>query len=376
MKSNTKKLENSQSQSEKVFDAHIHYLFDIPLPKTIDIFEREFAETATKKGCFLSIPHETTEGNKSIYYDDMQNIKALVLKRAFSPDFYAFAGLVHPQDYSDEKAVADSFARQVEKFAMVGYDGMKMLEGYPSLLKLRKVPLDSKIYDKYYSFIEESGMPITMHIANPAENWDITKASKHAIESGRVYDGTYPTKSEITEQTFNVLKKHPKLSLALAHCGFFSYDISQAEYFMGEFENTILDITPGGEQLINMSLDWDRWLKFFEKYQDRIIYGSDYYAFPDEDEEEWRTCFTRRPRFLRQFFETDSEHLYVDRSFKGINLDPKLRKKLYWDNSMRIFGEPKKVSTSYIRQEAEKLIGKEHHSKYAEEDLKYIIENV
>lgn len=376
MKKNDIKAENGNAQQEKVFDAHIHYLFDIPLPKTIDIFEREFAETETKKGCFLSIPHETTEGNKSIYYDDMQNIKALVLKRAFAPDFYAFAGLVHPQDYSDEKAVANSFARQVEKFAMVGYDGMKMLEGYPSLLKLRKIPLDSPIYDKYYSFMEESGMPIIMHIANPAENWDITKASKHAIESGRVYDGSYPTKDEITAQTFNILKKHPKLKLALAHCGFLTYNKSEMEYFMGEYENTIVDITPGGEQLMRMGRDWDYWSKFFEKYQDRIIYGSDYYAFPDEDEEEWRTCFMRRPRFLRQFFETNEEHLYIDTPFKGIKLDPKLRKKIYWDNSMEIFGEPKKISASYIRQEAEKLIGREHHSKYAEEDLKYILKNI
>ena len=103
-----------------------------------------------------------------------------------------------------------------------------------------------------------------MHIANPDENWDLDNASEYAIQQGRVYASTYISKDEITAQLFNVLEKHPKLKLTVAHFGFFSKNYSDAERFMS-YENSVLDITPGGEQLINMSKDWLKWQPFFEK---------------------------------------------------------------------------------------------------------------
>lgn len=328
---------------EKVFDIHIHFSFDIPLAETIAIFKEEFAATGTAKGCFLSLPHHAANG--VVDYDETQNIKALYLKKVFAPNFYAFAGLVHPKDHSDEKAVAKEFLRQAEEYFSAGYDGMKMLEGYPTLLKAWRVPLDSPIYDDYYAFMEENGYPIILHAGNPQENWDITKASAHAIQAGRVYDSSYPTKAEITAQIFRVLEKHPKLKLILAHFGFMSYDISEAERFLS-YPNTLLDTTPGGEQFINMQKDWNTWLPFWEKYQDRILYGTDYYAFPKD--ENWETAFQRRPKFLRQFFETDTEHDYLGETFKGVKFDERLLEKIYWNNAERILGKPKQIDEEYL----------------------------
>ena len=359
---------------EKVFDVHIHYTHDISLDRMIEIFKKEFAETKTEKGCFLSIPHENSATDNAVRYAETQNIKGLYLKRAFAPDFYAFAGLVHPQTHTDEKAISKDFLRQVEEYFSVGYDGMKMLEGYPSLLKGWGVPLDSKIYDEYYSFMEENGYPIIMHIANPNENWDISKADAYAIKVGRVYDSSFPTKDEITAQTFGIMKKFPKLKLILAHCGFFSQEKENAERFLGDYENTALDITPGGEQLINMGKEWDYWLPFIEKYQDRFFYGTDFYAFPDDDEERWKISFWRRPRLIRQFFETDTAHDYAGTPFCGIKLDEKLRKKIYWDNAERLLGKPKKIDENYMLTEAKRLLKLPNNSmQCAETDLRYII---
>ena len=143
---------------EKVYDLHIHYTFDIPLKDTIEIFREEFKVTNTEKYCFLSIPYKLH--GESVSLEDMQNIKALCLKKAFSPNAYAFAGLEYD---CEEHCLADSFLRQAKEYFSVGYDGIKMLEGYPSLLKARKISLDSKIYHKFYDFMEQNGYPIIMH---------------------------------------------------------------------------------------------------------------------------------------------------------------------------------------------------------------------
>lgn len=359
---------------EKVFDAHIHYKFEIPLPKTVEIFKKEFQETATQKGCFLSLPY--LDGKGQIDYFPTQNIKGLYLKHAFSPDFYAFSGLVYPKNLSGQ-ALADELLRQAEEYALAGYDGMKMLEAYPSLLKHRKLPIDSEVYDKYYAFMQENGLPIVVHLANPDTCWDYEKAGESFIKLGRVYDHTYPTKNEITAQLFAVMKKFPKLKVILAHFGFFSLEKENAERFLGDYENTAFDITPGGEQLINMSRDWASWLPFIEKYQDRILYGTDFYAFPDDNEEEWRTNFKRRPDFVRQFMETNQTHLYVNEEFTGVLLEKALRKKIYFDNAERLFGSPKPVRMQYLFDESDRLLNTCPDLKDLDKaDLRYILEKI
>ena len=76
---------------KKVFDIHSHYLFDIPLDKTVEIFKQEFKETGVYKTAFLSCPYEIHGGNYK--FEELQNIKALYLKKAFSPNAYAFGAL-------------------------------------------------------------------------------------------------------------------------------------------------------------------------------------------------------------------------------------------------------------------------------------------
>ena len=354
---------------ESVFDIHIHYSFDIPLKETISIFKEEFATTQTDTYCFLSLPHHEHKG--AVAYDEMQNLKGLYLKAAFSPNAYAFAGLVHPNNHNDVEKVADDFFEQAQLYLSVGYDGIKMLEGYPSLIKAWHLPIDSPVYDKFYAFMEEKGYPVLMHAANPAENWDIQKASPQAIAAGRVYDASYPTKQEIIKQVFAVMDKFPKLKLILAHFGFFSDDIALAERFLS-YPNTQLDVTPGGEQFIHMQTEWNRWLPFWEKHQDKILYGTDFYAFPKD--ENWEIAYNRRPKFVRQFLETNTEHIYLDEPFQGVALEKALRDKIYRKNAFKLLGVPKNIDFEYMRDEAKRLLkAKNKLSKYADEDLEYIL---
>ncbi len=338
---------------EKVFDAHIHYSFDIPMEEMIKIFKEEFEETGTEKYVFLSLPHHAN-GNR-LHLNANQNVKGLFLKHSFSPDGYAFAGLIHPQTTISDEERAEAYYNQVVQYHSAGYDGIKMLEGHPTLRKSIGLALDSPVYDKFYNYLEQVGMPIIMHVADPAESWSLATASESAKELGRTYDESFPSKRQLTDEVFGILEKHPKLKFGLAHFGFMSYDIVEAERFLN-YENTFFDLTPGGEQPINMSKNWDNWLKFFEKYQGKIIYGSDYYAFPKNDESEWRTAFRRRPDFLREFFETEREYLYIDQTFRGVNIGKDLRDKLYRDNFMNLLGNPQPIDMDYLKSEIYKLL--------------------
>ena len=345
-------LSKRKKDMEKVYDAHVHYMFNLSLEETVKIFKEEFSVTETEKYIFLSIPHHVL--STKITTDFTQNLKGLYLKKVFAPNGYAFAGLIHKNDAESDIEMSLDFLSQVETNYSVGFDGMKMLEGDASLRKAFKLPIDSPIYDRYYSFCEENNFPITMHVANPDENWDYSLASEQAIKLGRVYDNTYPTKEQLTNEVFGIMKKHPKLRLSLAHFGFFCKQIELAERFLCDYENTLLDITPGGEQLIYMSKNWEKWSKFFEKYQDRIIYGTDYYAFPKD--ENWEIAFNRRPKFIRQMFESNGEYCYLGDNFVGINLKKEIRDKIYRENFNKIYGTPKIINSQYIVNQCQKVI--------------------
>lgn len=338
---------------EKVFDIHIHYNFNIPMEEMINIFREEFEETATEKYCFLSIPHHANE-NGGLFLSLDQNVKGLFLKDVFSPNAYAFAGLIHPQEQISDNDRAELYLSQAKEYNLAGYDGIKMLEGHPTLRKAMERTLDDEVYDRFYNYLEQVQIPIIMHVADPEGSWDMKTASEDAKALGRTYCEGYPSKRQLTDEVFRILDKHPKLKLGLAHFGFMAYDITEAERFLS-YKNTFFDLTPGGEQLIEMTKNWDKWLEFFNKHQDRIVYGSDFYAFPKKDEEEWRICFHRRPDFLRRFFETDGEHTYLDKQFKGVKINKELRDKLYRDNFIKLLGKPKQIDKRYFKIEIERL---------------------
>ena len=320
----------------------------------------------------MSLPHHA-DGEK-VTFDSCQNLKGLFLKYKFSPNAYAFAGLEHPETHFDKATVADNFLEQAERYMSVGFDGIKMLEGYPSLVKNWGLAIDDEVYHKFYAYMEKNGYPILIHLANPRANWDLKSASEHAVKAGRVYDESYPTKDELTMQLFNVLKRFPNLKLILAHFGFFSKEMQNAEKFLS-YKNTLFDITPGGEQLIYMSENWQSWLPFWQKYSDRILYGSDFYAFPKD--EKWKENFTRRPYFIRNFLETNTRHDYVDGEICGVMMEKSLLSKVYRDNFEKTLGKPKSISLDYLSQTAKNLLkcvkADERRSKC---DLEYILNNI
>lgn len=361
---------------EKVFEMHAHYTMKMSLEETISIFREEFEATGTEKCNFLSMPHHGTPEGELLYAED-QNVKGLFLKRAFSPNAYAYAGLIHPLDVAsrDDKELSKSYLVQAETYARVGFDGMKMLEGYPSMRKAMKRRLDDPVYDNYYSFLEENRIPVTMHVANPENYWDVNQADEFAIKAGRVCDATFPTKAALHEEVEGIMKKHPRLRLALAHFGFMSYDINQARRWLDDYENTIFDLTPGGEQLLTMRKDWEKWHAFFVQYQDRIIYGTDFYAWKKGPN--WEIGVQRRPRFVRQFFETDSEHEYGKNKFVGVKLEKEIRDKIYFKNAVREMGLPKPIDEAWLRLEAERVLRMPNkNEEFADVDMRYILNDL
>ena len=360
---------------EKVFELHAHTCSQrLPIMQMQQVLQREMKWTGTYKICLLSILH--SGDHHKITTDRTQNVKNLFLKHQLRKKAYAFASLQHPLQNVDADTWATMLYEQAQQYNKVGFDGIKMLEGYPSLRKIMGIPLCDEIYDKYYAYMEENQIPIIMHLANPEENWDINIADEHSIKVGRVYDESYPSKQELQEEVFAILDKFPNLCLTLAHMGFMSHNVEDAERFMS-YKNTRLDVTPGGEQLIYMAEHWDIWKGFFEKYQDRILYGTDFYPFEANTEQDRIVAIKRRTQFIRQMFETNGEHTYLRTAFKGVLLNKKIRKKIYRKNAENYLKKRKVIDLEYIKREAKALMNETTDvAMYCKEDMEYILQKL
>lgn len=359
----------------KVFDSHVHCNLHIKMHETIDAFKKIFGLLGVDKEVFLCLPtHAKESGGKDV----VQNAKGLFLKKAFSPNAYCFAGLNHKDSYLSDEERAEDYYLQAKSYNENGYDGIKMLEGYPNLRKEMGIPLCDKVYDKFYQYLQDNGVPITMHLANPDEFWDINKVDKWSLEHGRYCDETYPTKEQLHQEVFEILRKFPNLHLTLAHFGFMTKDVEMAKKFFS-FKNTMLDMTPGGEQFFNMKEDWAIWEKFFYEYSDRIKFGTDTYPttlkLSNGDKQVWERSVSVRPMLIHNFFETTTEHTYQNKTYVGVGFDDKIIKKLYFENAYNQLGEPKKINVDYLISELKKLKHNENLTELQSDDVEFMTEN-
>ena len=201
-----------------------------------------------------------------------QNLLALYYKNKYKKiNISVFGSLHHNDIYSDIP-----YEKQVELLIDMGIDGMKFLEMKPDFRKLLPEGVNSEKYDKMFTLLEEKGLPVLMHVNDPEEFWDIQKIAPSHIERGWFYgDGTYLSRQEIYDEVFEMLKKHPKLNVVFAHFFFISNDIKRAIEILETYPNVKFDLTPGSEMFKGFSKNTDAWHDFFEKYSDRILYGTD-----------------------------------------------------------------------------------------------------
>lgn len=351
-----------------IIDVHFHTRLELSAEKSIEKMKRFSKEMGIERIAMLSLylggKDESTPSTQPLKFRKMQNLVNLFYKTQI-PLSYAFASLEYKLDGTDTR---EKLGKQVEYFYKEGFDGIKMIEGKPNYLKGTKIPLNSDTYTDFYDFCEQNKFPIIMHQADPTASWNIKSASPEAIKEGWVFDSSFPQKDEIHEQVFCVMKKFPKLKMCLAHMGFFCDNIELLKRWLGDYENTMLDLTPGGEQFYLMHKNPKEWEKLLSQYQDRIMYGSDSYNFP----EDWDKClwaWSARHRIIWDFLERDESVKHYAGEIKGLKLPESVIRKFYYDNAYKYLGEPRKVNVELFKNDILKTIPENELEK---EDLIFI----
>lgn len=343
-----------------LWDEHIHTHEPYPVDQTVEIFKALMQHFNYEKIVLNALPS----------YGYADSFKALYVKSQI-PGVYVNAGLSH---YHDERDNAEAFLEQAKAFYAMGCDGFKMLEGKPDTRKADGIPLDSPVYDKFYGFLQENNLPLLMHLGDPWEFWDIDNIPKWALERGWLYDETFVPLEGLRAEVEGFLTKFPRLKLTLAHFYFMSHDYDYAVDFMERFPNVCIDITPGSEMYVNFETDLPKWKAFFEKYADRILYGSDRYNhYVPEEELEVNRCHAIN--MVRSFLEKENFFcVWKDRKMSGFALSKDVTDKIYYKNAERIYGTtPRSVNMELLKQGAKKCLETDELSALDRQNLETIL---
>jgi len=185
---------------------------------------------------------------------DVSNNIMCAFYKLLNENTFAYGGFIYPSYPAKAEEMENmSLLTQLDELNEIGFDGIKMLEGKPNLYERVGQPLDSDFFEAAFEKMEKNGTYILMHAIDPESFW--ASPTEENIKKGWCYGDSskYPTSETLYNQIDNILAKHPKLNLCLAHFFFCSEKPERVAKMLDTYENLAIDITPGGEMYIGFN---------------------------------------------------------------------------------------------------------------------------
>jgi len=283
--------------------------------------------------------------------DPLNTLESLLVKRLAPDRVYAYGGMVYTPG---REATGADHEKQLELMLDAGCDGWKLLESKPSVYRQLRLPLDGEVFDRAFALAERENVPITWHAGDPATFWDAKTAPAFAVKYNWLCVGEgFPSLSQIYTQVENVFARHPKLCASMAHLYFTSDDRAHAERMLDTYENFWLDLTPGSEMYHAFLADREGWRAFFERYQDKLVFGTDMVDAEDD------VVFGSQDaivEFVLRTLTDDKPFTVREISGTGLGLCEPVLEKILAKNFERRAGTPKEISPSGLNAYVEYLM--------------------
>ncbi|MCW8129976.1 MAG: amidohydrolase family protein [Planctomycetota bacterium] len=237
-------------KTKTVLDAHAHYYGGEPA----EHFHRLIDLANFTKANLMAITPQ-------------MNDLVLARKRERPGKYFIFGNMDHDQE-KIARGDGDYLVPQIERLMERGFDGIKCLEGKPSLRK-EWMPhaFDHAYYRPFFACLTKNKIPITIHTSDPLDFWtDPAQAAAYR---------DYHPQEEYFRQAEAILERHPDLKINFAHFLYLSPQLERLERLFERYPVFSVDLAPGGEFLYYLSDDPARARAFFLRWQERILFGTD-----------------------------------------------------------------------------------------------------
>ncbi|MGB5321792.1 amidohydrolase family protein [Lutimonas sp.] len=196
----------------------------------------------------------------------------------------------------------------------------------------KRLAIDDIRLDPIWAKCGELGVPVLIHAADPKSFWDNFDGDNERwlelkTHPRRKRSASDPASWEqIISEQHHMFMKHPKTVFINAHMGWYANNLGKLSELMEEIPNMNVEI---GAIIAELGRQPKFAKKFFEKYQDRILFGKDSWK-----PEEFPTYF--------RVLETADEYFPYHKKYHafwamyGLDLSDEVLKKVYYKNALRI----------------------------------------
>lgn len=220
-----------------------------------------------------------------------------------------------------------------------GAEGLKIWKGLGLHVKDQTgtlVNVDDPRLSSIWETASELGLPVIIHVADPVAFFDpIDETNERWEELGHHPDWAFtsppfPPFVHILNGLASLVASHPKTIFIGAHVGCYAENLGWVGELLGRCPNYFVDISARIGELGRQPYTAR---KFFVKYADRILFGSDMGPYP----ESYRIMF--------RFLETDDEYFNYNAApipmqgrwhVHGLHLPEDVLEKIYSRNAERI----------------------------------------
>jgi predicted TIM-barrel fold metal-dependent hydrolase len=208
------------------------------------------------------------------------------------------------------------------------------------------VKIDDPRFDPMWDACGQLNLPVAIHVSDPVAFFTPTDRFNERYEElnnhpdWSFYGGDFPRNEELLAARNRVMSRHPKTQFVTLHMGNFAEDLGNVSENLDRFPNMHVDIAA---RIGELGRQPRTSRKFFEKYQDRIVFATD--ATPHGDDFPQQVFNDKLYEIYFRFLETEDEYFdYAPAKVPpqgrwriyGINLPDEILKKIYYENAVRL----------------------------------------
>lgn len=210
------------------------------------------------------------------------------------------------------------------------------------------VMIDDPRFDPILDYLEENGVPLIGHFGEPKNCW--LPIEEMTVNDYKGYYKNNPqyhmylhpgitTYQDQVNARDRMLEKHPGLIFIGAHLGSLEWSMDELAMRLDKFPNMSVDMAERVSHFQEQAQkDRDKVRNFFIKYQDRLIYATDFIIDGTKTPAEMKEHVDEVRLSHWKFFTTDEEmHVphSVDGAFVGLKLPREIIDKIYFKNAQK-----------------------------------------
>jgi len=254
---------------------------------------------------------------------------------------------------SNEPGYAQFQADQIVRARQAGARGLKVLKVLGLYVRQnvtdgRLIKVDDPRFDPMWEACGATKMPVAIHTSDPEAFFlPIDRFNERYEELGNhpdwsFYGRDFPSNAELLEARNRVFARHPKTQFIALHVASGGENLAYVGECLDRLPNMHVDIAA---RISELGRQPRASRKFFEKYQDRILFGTD--AVPGGVETPQQVFLDGLYEIYYRFLETEDEYFDYAPAPKppqgrweiyGLGLPEPILRKVYYANAARLLG--------------------------------------